>query len=394
MPTRYSKTANEYPSTDPLVVQYNSSFLPLTEVWIYNQLSKLDGVRHLFLCRSTQNLELFPSIPVCSLNKLPFLTRILQLVYFKLSGYIPRFATCAAESSILHVHFGYNGVKMTGLSRHLKIPMICSFYGIDAFSFPLQRNRNLKRLQQLFRNSDRILVLGPYMRDAIAGMGCPADKIYIHHLGVDLKKIRFEQRTRKPTDPVRFLMASSFIEKKGVDICLKALSSLKDQHSFSVDIIGDGPLKDQLISIIKAGGMEERVTFHGYRPYDYFIDLAYQCDVFLQASRTSATNDKEGTPMSIVDAMATGLPVVSTRHSDIPEIVQDGITGFLADENSVSSFQEAIHIICSRMDELSVFSENSRRHIEDHFNVEKQAGILRTMYLEVINSRHGDHRED
>lgn len=370
----------------PVVAHYNSSYLPITEVWLYNQVKQLVKFSTPFLCRSTKNLELFPMEQILALHDLSLSSRIYNLLFFKLIGYFPRFASHLRDAKLLHVHFGYNAVKLAGLKRHLRIPMIVSFYGIDAFSYPLQKSNNRKRLLRMFKDADKVLVLGPYMKKALIELGCPESSIHIHHLGVDLSRIKYRQRTCDPAQAVSFLLASSFVEKKGVDICMKALSNLKDQIDFSVDVIGDGPLKSSIVEIIKEGGIEDRVRLHGYQPYDFFINLAYESDVFLQASKTSSSNDKEGTPMSLVDAMATGLPVVATRHSDIPEIVQEGSTGFLAEENSVSEFEKAIMKMADKRTEISSFSEESRKWIEEQFDVKKQSQRLSNMYLEMMKN--------
>ena len=91
--------------------------------------------------------------------------------------------------------------------------------------------------------------------------------------------------------------------------------------------------------------------------------------------------------MSLVDAMATGLPVVATRHSDIPEIVQHGVTGFLAEENSVGDFEKAVLEMANRMEELSSFSTASRQWIEEQFDVRTQAKLLSALYRELMNKR-------
>ena len=369
-----------------LIIHYNSRYLPLTEVWIYNQLQQLSDFRIIFLCRILQNVDLFPGTEVYALAEKSFIMQKLNLLFFKVFGYIPMFNRLSAESKLLHVHFGYNAIKLTGLKKKRNIPMICSLYGIDAHHFPYARKRNLSKMQGMFQVVDKVLVLGQYMKSQLINLGCPEDKIIVHHLGIHLDKIEFVQRTFEKSRPVRFLLASSFLEKRGVEISLEALTKLKNDVDFTVDIIGDGPLKPRILDIIKSGKLEEKVKMHGYQPYEFFIKLAYDCDVMLQASKTSASNDKEGTPMSLVDAMATGMPVVSTRHGDIPEIVVDGVTGFLAEEGSVAEFESAIRKMMERMDEISIFSRKSRLWIEENFDVEKQSNRLTRIYNNLIES--------
>jgi colanic acid/amylovoran biosynthesis glycosyltransferase len=260
--------------------------------------------------------------------------------------------------------------------------MICSFYGDDAFA-----KQHDGKYGDLFENAERILVLGAYMKARLIQLGCAEHKLQIHHLGIDLGKIRFENRIVKPGSKIRFLIASSFLPKKGIDLALKALSEFVNRYDFSLDIIGDGPMKNELLKLIEEGGLSDRVTLHGYKPYDYFIHLAYTCQVFIQASRTTETNSKEGTPMAIVDAMATGMAVVSTKHSDIPEIVIDQETGYLAEENDQQSLIKCIAKIFEQPERIAKFSLKGRAWVEQEFDVKKQSAKLEEYYVELISSK-------
>jgi colanic acid/amylovoran biosynthesis glycosyltransferase len=282
-------------------------------------------------------------------------------------------------------------VKSIGLKKKLRVPMVCSFYGDDAFAYPYVGN-NLKGYQKLFRDADMILVLGAYMKQQLIKLGCPENKITIHHLGIDVGKIRFEKRSIATGKKIRFLIASSFLPKKGIDLALKALASLKDSYDFSLDIIGDGPMKDELLSIIEANEMNDRVTLHGYKPYDYFINLTYSCDIFIQASKTTSSNNKEGTPMAIVDAMATGLAVVSTKHSDIPEIVIDGENGLLAEENDLESLKGCLRNIMANPDKVEQFSLKGRAWVEKEFDARKQTAKLETYYNNLISKSRNNQQ--
>ena len=257
--------------------------------------------------------------------------------------------------------------------------MICSFYGDDAYSFP-------GKYSSLFQEAERILVLGPYMKLHLEKLGCSSNKLIIHHLGIDVHKVLFKKRSLKRNENVRLLIASGFVEKKGIDITIRALSAMAESYQFSLDIIGDGPLKNEIYAEAERSSIKDRITMHGFRPYEYFINLAYDCHVFIQASRTTDDNRKEGTPMAIVDAMATGLAVVSTKHSDIPEIVKDGIHGYLAEENSISDLQACIKKILDNPEKVEEFSVNGRQWIEKEFNVEIQNDRLENLYSSLIKA--------
>jgi len=223
------------------------------------------------------------------------------------------------------------------------------------------------------------------MKEELIRLGCAENKIIIHHLGIDTQKVNFKKRTLPNDRPITFLLASNFVEKKGLDIALHALSIVKQTQNIKVEIIGNGPLWNNITNQIKTSNIANDVVLHGYKAYDFFIERAYDCDIFIQASRTAADNDKEGTPMSLVDAMATGMPVVSTRHSDIPEIVIDGYNGFLAEENSIDDLADCLKrvIAFERFEEMSV---NARKHVEKHFNVTIQANQLEDLYLHLVEN--------
>jgi colanic acid/amylovoran biosynthesis glycosyltransferase len=365
---------------------YASTYLPLTQNWIYRTLTHHQSYAPIFLTRKKENLNLFPLSPVYSLDDRGKLLQYAAIACFKVFGYFDFMARACRENQakVLHVHFGYHGVKMTGLKKKLNVPMICSFYGDDVFSFPTDP-ANRERYQTLFREADKLLVLGPYMKAELIRLGCPEHKITIHHLGIDTHTIRFEKRTVARGGKIRFLIASSFLEKKGIALAIRALAALRTQYDFTLDIIGDGPLKPAILEAIETGGIKDRVTLHGYKPYAYFIELAYRCDVLIQASKTGSKNNKEGTPMAIVDAMATGMAIIATKHSDIPEVAHDSIHGFLAEENDVDSLQQSLARLFEQADRIETFSVAARARVEAEFNAATQTQRLEDYYAELIN---------
>ncbi len=374
---------------------YASRYLPLTENWIYRLLINHKNYKPLFLTRKKENLSLFPISDICSLDDFSKTRQYVEILLFRILGYFVFFRKVCEQNKIqiLHIHFGYHGVKMIELSQKLQIPMICSFYGDDAFAHnDIKKAR--KKYERLFKEANKILVLGPYMRSHVTKLGCAEDKILIHHLGIDVEKIKYKKRVIAENDKIRFLIASSFVKKKGIDLAIKALSEFKDRYHFSLDIIGDGLLKPQIVNVIDLTGMEDRVKLHGYRPYNYFIELAYECDVFIQASLTTDDNRKEGTPMAIVDAMATGMAVISTKHSDIPEIVIDNETGYLAEENDIESLKSCIQKVFDCPDKIESLSLNGRLRVEKEFNAKTQTLKLEEYYAELIaknNKPFGSH---
>ena len=366
----------------PTVAHYASKYLPLTENWIYRTLINHEKFRPIFFARKKENLHLFPFSDLHVLFDRTVIRRYLEIAHFVIFRYFVFFVRLAKRYRVrvLHIHFGYHGAKSVGLKRELNVPMVCSFYGDDAFAV-----QHEKKYGQLFREADMILVLGKYMKQRLVELGCSADKIVIHHLGIDVEKISFKKRTVSVAEPVKFLIASSFLPKKGIDLALKALAQLADRYEFTLDIIGDGPLRSTLLEEVEKGKIKDRVTFHGYQPYDYFINLTYQCHVLIQASRTAESNAKEGTPMAIVDAMASGMAIVSTKHSDIPELVIDDVTGYLAEENDLPTLINCLTRVFEDRVRIANFSEEGRARVEREFDAHKQTAKLEGYYDQLID---------
>ncbi len=372
----------------PVVIHYNSRYLPLTENWIHSILRHHRKFTPVFIARKTENLDLFPLKNVYSLSRLPFLVQFIQIALSKVIGYIIHFySVCkTTRAKVLHVHFGYQGVKCLGLQRKANLPMVCSFYGDDAFHYPVKRGVK-EQYKKLFDQADRILVLGPYMKKHLEQLGCAEQKIRIHHLGIDANAIAFRQRKRKLHEPIRFMTSCSLREKKGVGVAIRALALLKDQYAFSLDLVGDGPLRESLQQLAEKCGIANRLTWHGYKPYSFVIKKMLECDVLIQASITTPDNRKEGTPVAIMDAMATGMAVVATRHSDIPEIVEEGVTGLLAKENDVESLRSCFQQLFDHEELLETFSLRGREKVEREFNVELLTRQLEELYEELIRSK-------
>lgn len=364
---------------------YLAKYLPLTGNWIYNLISNHQAFYPVVITRKIINFQDFPFNPIFELYKISAIKLFYNYLIFKSLGYFPGFARFCIKRNvdILHIHFGYHGIKYIGLKKKLKIPMVCSFYGDDAFSWP-QKKWYKKKIGQLFNEADMILVLGAYMKNWLMNLGCPEEKIRIHHLGVNVNEIKFEKRKYSVDKPIHFLIASNFVPKKGINIALEALGKIGDSINYKVHIVGSGSLESEIFDLVKELNIEEKVQFYGYQPYDYFLNLAYKCDVFLQASRTGEENQKEGTPMALVDVMATGLPVVSTFHSDIPEIIVNGKNGYLAKENNVEDFARAILEFIEDFKVNKMLAENGRKHIEENFNSKIQTYKLEKIYLEIL----------
>jgi colanic acid/amylovoran biosynthesis glycosyltransferase len=338
----------------------------------------------------TQRLEnpgAFPFDPVYDLDRL---LSPAQRAWNRLSRWLGSFHTgpyrdVAAQEGIrlFHAHTGWEAARTATAAKAIGIPLVASFYGRDVSALP--RNPYWRMLyRRLFRLADLFLVEGPHLGESLKGLGCPADKVRVIHLGVDLAKIPFRRREFYE-GPIRILMSCSLREKKGVRYALEALARCRNAPSWKLRVLGDGPQREDLEERIRTLNLQDRAVIEGYVPYQAHLEALHEADLFLSPSVTASDGDAEGgAPVALIEAQAAGLPVVASRHCDIPEVVQDGVTGLLVPERDVDGLAEAIQSLLSDPSRWAPLGRAGRDHVEQEFNVRRQVERTEKLYLELI----------
>jgi glycosyltransferase involved in cell wall biosynthesis len=221
----------------------------------------------------------------------------------------------------------------------LRIPYVTQGHGID-LSASL-RDADIARSYQAYRSARAVLTRCEFHRQRLIELGLPPQKVHVNPGGVDLPDAAPE---RAPEAGKRLLAIGRMTAKKGPIYTLEAFrrAAARDPQ-LRLDYVGGGELEDAVAQFVIACDLQERVTLHGPASEATKARLLEECGVFVQHSLTDpATGDEEGLPASIQEAMANALPVISTRHSGIPEAVVDGQTGLLIDEGDVNGMAEAM----------------------------------------------------
>lgn len=236
------------------------------------------------------------------------------------------------------------------------------------------------------------------MAERVAALGCPESKIRVQHLGVPLEDIAFVPRPWQPGEPLRILMAASFREKKGFPLALAAVAQLRDDLSIEVTLVGDaGPEqraqaeKRRILETIDRYQLRDTIKMPGYISHAQLLREAADHHLFLSPSITAADGDTEGgAPVSLIDMAASGLVIVSSTHCDIPEIVEHGITGYLAEEGDPESLLETLRLAINQADRWDKMRIASRHHVETKFGAREQSEKLAAIYRSVLQSRSTD----
>ena len=273
------------------------------------------------------------------------------------------------DFDIVQCHYGPVGIDGIFLKNAgIKAKICTAFHGFDLSRYPLTHGRNV--YDDLFEKGDIFLPISEYWKKELIDMGCSPDRIVVHHMGIDPARFEYSERKLDPSKPIRILTVGRLVEKKGHEFAIKAVAKLiHSGHNIEYVIAGDGPLMEKLQSLVCEQCVQDRVTFMGAVDRDEVINLYERSHIFLLASVTSADGDKEGIPLVLMEAMAMGLPVVSTRHSGIGELVVNAESGFLLPEKDVAGLVEKIACLIDRPDIYRQMNRCGREYVRQHYNI-------------------------
>ena len=285
---------------------------------------------------------------------------------------------------LLHAHFGTEGCSALRLKQRMGLPLVTSFHGFDA-SRMLRHRRWREPLKRLFGEGDAFTVVSKDMATRLAEFGCPRHKIRVQHVGIEVDRIPYPSGPA-PRDPHTVLLfCGRLIEKKGVLHVLLAFARLADKWpDLVLRIVGDGPLRQELNDTISRLRLDDRVSLLGMVSHECVLHEMQHAHIFMLPSVTAADGDMEGAPVVLMEAQAAGLPVISTHHADIPEVVLDGRSGFLVPEHDNAGLVDRADFLLSHPDRWSKFGAAGRRHIEGNYNITTQVESAEELYEELI----------
>lgn len=290
---------------------------------------------------------------------------------------------------LIHSHFGQNGklavfLKDMGIFNK-DIPLITSFYGHDISAYVDKHGK--KTYDAVFEKCQLLIAISRYMEKKLILLGCPANKIFVHHLGVDSRSFKYIKK-KTNNNSVAIITIARFVEKKGLEYSIKAFSevvrSVKKKINYS--IIGDGELRESIEKLITDLEMSGHVDLKGWQSGKEIRKTIENSDIFLLASVKSAKGDEEGTPTVILEAMSSGLPVVSTLHSGIPEQVQSGISGLLVPERNTKKLAEALVYLINNPEIRLKMGTMGRKIVEEKFDIKKLNKELFLAYQKIMKN--------
>ncbi len=268
------------------------------------------------------------------------------------------------------IHFGYVANKLKYLKFLQPYANVAVFFhGIDMSAYLKKYGSNI--YHDIFNTADILLPISNHWKEKLIQLGAPEKKLNILHMGIDIKKHVYQARSLNMQNPVRFLTIGRLVTKKGYDDSLKALSLLKQYYRFSYTIIGSGPMEPVINRLIKDYQLDRHVNMLGSIPNDQIGKYYDNTDIFILPSKTDPhTGDKEGIPVVLMESMARGIPVISSNHSGIPELITDNETGWLVPESDPVALYEKIKYVLSNWENAQKCAKAARHFIKCHFNTE------------------------
>jgi glycosyltransferase involved in cell wall biosynthesis len=321
----------------PAVALFNTNFLPYSQTFVYEEIRHHERYAVEVFCRRRSLAERFPFEPVHVAGPLYGLTRAD-------AGFDRRFR--ARGFALVHAHFGLGAVYARPFALRHGLPLVVTFHGYDV---PLLASPRRWLPQHL-----RYALLGPHvlrdmtlglcasaeLRELLLAQGVAGDRLVVHRLGIDVERFAPGPRTDGTTEVV---MVGRFVEKKGFEYGIRAFArAAREEPGLRLTLAGEGELEASLRRLARSEGVLERVTFAGPLAPDHVARLLGSSHVLLAPSVVDREGNRESGLIVVKEASAAGAVPIGSLHGGIPEIIDDGKTGFLVPERDTAALAERL----------------------------------------------------
>ncbi len=379
------------PNAKPIVASYCTTFLKPEMRHIYRQVTGLRRYDTFVMTRERMCAEEFPfpEIELIPRARKNFLKRFylkyirkLPPVYYRGELQVLIKMLKRRPADLMHVYFGHTGVHLLPLIQEWEKPCVVSFHGMDIQPRPQQEGFDAQ-MQELLRTVPLVLARSRSLMEGLERQGCPPDKLRLNRTGIPLAQFPFQQRPMPVDGSWRFVQACRLIAKKGLKTAVRAFAKFHAKFpKAKFCVAGDGPLKAELETLVAELGLREAVELRGFLTQDELAALYARSHIFLHPSEMPPDQNQEGVPNSMLEAMATGLPVLATTHGGIPEAVTHEWTGLLVPERDEAALFQAMCQMTAETDQLYILGQAASRAVREEFEHGKQIEKLEGFYDE------------
>ena len=306
------------------------------------------------------------------------------------------------EAQLIHAYFGPIGWRMLELKRKLGLPLVVTFLGDDVapslgawWAWWISSGGETPdwpaRLRELLDEADLLLVEGPFLRERVIELGCDPDKVEVQRFAIPVRQLEPVAPARARGEKTVIVFAGRFCAQKGVLYSLDAMRQIwSERRDVEFRLIGDDRLADggytaRVYGYVRRHGLEECVRFLGFLNHRECLEQMREGDIFLHPSIVDEEGLSEGgAPTTIIEAQALGIPVVATRHCDIPNVTVPGESALLVPERDSQALAAALLELLDDPSRRSEMGRVGRRHVEELHDIEREAPLLEERYLRLL----------
>jgi colanic acid/amylovoran biosynthesis glycosyltransferase len=380
----------------PVVASYCATFLKPEMLHIYRQITALKRCRPVVIAQKREEAVRYPFEPVHLIAKPPthflrrFWFRQLRDAPWQISGtelHALLRILAKTDARLLHIYFGHIAVHLLPLIRVWPKPSIVSFHGADVM-VDMNKAAYRSATREMLDVVKLVLVRSESLRRAVIDLGCDGKKIQLQRTGIPLDEFPFRGRSFPPRGrggEWRFVQAGRLIEKKGLPITFHAFASFSGEYpNARLTIAGEGPLLSTLQELARELKIDNRVSFTGFISQEQLRDLFYASHIFMHPSETGSDGNQEGIPNSMLEAMASGLPVFATEHGGIPEAIENDVSGVLVPEHNHEELGRGLLNAVQDPDFLSRVGRAGADAVAQKFDQRIQVRRLEDIYLHAM----------
>ena len=281
---------------------------------------------------------------------------------------------------VVLAEYGTAGSFIAPICKILDLPLLVHFHGFDASRYDILEKFN-ESYKLMFDYAQHIIVVSKAMKKALIKQGCPEHKLVINTCGPHPDFLNI-----KPNLESNFIISvGRHTYKKGPYLTILAFQKvLEQQPNLKLKMIGDGELFDVSKNLVKSLGLENNIILLGALERKEIIKHLQSAFLFVQHSIVAHNGDSEGTPVGVIEAMAAGLPLVSTSHAGIPDVVIENETGFLVNEGDINAMAENILTLVKNKDLAETFGKKANAIIQENYTLVKHINKINSLVKNAI----------
>ena len=285
-------------------------------------------------------------------------------------------------ADLMHVYFGHTGVHLLPFIQEWDKPCVVSFHGMDIQPRPEQEGYDAQ-MQELLQTVPLVLARSQSLMDRLVDLGCPREKLRLNRTGIPLTQYPAIVRPAPADGAWIFVQACRLIAKKGLATALRSFARFHAQHPRARFLLaGEGPMREEVLALAVELGIGDSVELLGFLSQDQLADVYARSHLFVHPSELTADKNQEGVPNYMLEAMATGLPVLATLHGGIPEAVANGETGLLVPERDHDALFAAMQEITGNPERYTTMQAAAAAVVRAEFEHSAAVGKLEAIYDE------------